>query len=314
VFVPLYAALTAAFIFFLVIPIIGAVGLRAQWRSFRMRIAQLETKPVLTYGHVARILGGDEDSGSFRFFGSIEAIEGSNRVWVRGEGVSALVDLSRAPVYTIPPDTSEPGSVKKYRWSSFSSVVEGTRIFVGGKVVVEADRAVFVHTPDESLVVVVYEGEDAGLASRLIIGGRSANEYLGYVTPLSFALGLIAISIILVIARSSPFSSVRALIFLIGTVPVLPFAPPGLVLFLLYRRLWRKALSLRIDRDMLRLAVPSLEKRDAPADGSEHVELRRRADALNRKSVILVMASGLCLAAALTLNYVLAFLVWRSLM
>jgi hypothetical protein len=313
VFVPLYAALAAAFVFFLVIPVIGAVSLRAQWRSFRNRVVELEKRPLLTYGDAARIIRGG-DCGSFRLYGSIEAIEGSDRVWVRGEGVSALVDLSRAPVYTVPPDTSDPGSVKKVRWKSVSSVAEGTRVFVGGRIVAEAGRAVFVHTAEENLIVVIHDGDDAGLASRLIVGGRSVNEYFGYATPLSVALGLIAISIILLIARSSPFSSVRALIFLIGTVPVLPFAPPGLAFFLAYRWLWRRALRLRVERDMLRLSVQIPVGTAASMNRYDHGERERLAVETDRAAAITTAASGLCMALALAVNYALAFALWRMFM
>jgi hypothetical protein len=298
VLVPVYAALAAAFVFFLLIPIIGASGLRVQWRKFRGRVVDLAGAPVLTYGDVARATEGRAGGrGCFRLYGSVEAIEGADRVWIRGDGVSALVDLSKAPLYTVPPEAPEAGSVRRLRWRSVSSVVEGTRIFVGGRLAVEEGRPVFVDDPEESLIAVIHDGDDEGLSSRLIVGGRSVNEYFGYATPLSVALGLIAISVILFISRKSPFSSVRALVFLMGALPALPFAPPGLFFFIAYRRLWRRALDLRIERDIRALSRPE----SAPPTSD-----------VARKAVVAVASSVFCFALALAINYALAFIVWRA--
>lgn len=313
--VPVYAALAAAFLFFLIIPIIGAMSLRSQWRRFRDRVVELGRAPVLTYGDVARAAAGRAAAReSFRLYGSVEAIEGADRVWIRGAGVSALVDLSKAPLYTVPPGDPEAGSVRRLRWRSVSSVVEGTRMFVGGRVVVDSGRPVFVDDPDEGLIAVIHDGDDEGLASRLVVGGRSVNEYFGYATPLSVALGLIAVSVILLISRTTSFSSVRALVFLIGTAPVLPLAPPGLFLFVAYRRLWRRALDLRIERDALRLSLsPGIEipRGRAPDETSSDDRERLAAEAA-RKAVASIVSALLCIALAVALNYALAFLAWRA--
>ncbi len=310
--VPFYAALAAAVAFFLAIPVAVALRVRSQWRSFRDRVAELEGYPLLTYGEAASLAGEAGKVSRFRLFGSIEAIEGPDRVWVRGEGVSALVDLSKAPVYTAPPEDAEAGSVRRLRWGSISSVVEGTRAFVGGRLVSESGRPVFVDSPGESLIVVIHDGEDEGLFSRLIVGGRSPNEYFGYATPLSIALGLIAVSVILLIARSSPFSTVRALVFLTGILPVLPFAPPGLFLFLAYRRLWRRALALRIERDALKYSLPPLGesiKEPSAAKAAEPGKLAREA---NKRALTAIAYALLCLALAVAMNYALAFIAWRA--
>mgnify|MGYP001767174861 CR=1 FL=1 len=228
----------------------------------------------------------------------------------RVEGVSALVDVSRAQVLTVPPGAPEAGSVRRLRWRSVSSVVEGTRMFVGGRLAVQSGLPVFVDAPDESLVAVIHDGDDEGLVSRLIVGGRSVNEYFGYATPLSLALGLIAISVILFLSRGSPFSSVRALVFITGALPALPFAPPGLFLFLAYRRLWRRALDLRIERDESSIAKP---RDGVGANGAAgRAEGERAAAEAGRRAVAVMAASVLCFALAVAVNYTLAFIVWRA--
>jgi hypothetical protein len=304
VLVPVYAALAAALVFYVIIPVLGAVALRSQWHKFRDRVIELALSPTLTYADVAKAVGGGAGRGSFRLYGSVEAIEGADRVWIRGDGVSALVDLSAAPVYTVPPGRPEAGSVRRLRWRSVSSVVEGTRMFVGGRLAAESGRPVFVDDPDERLIAVIHDGDDEGLDARLIVGGRSLNEYFGYATPLSLALGLIALIVILFATRGSPFSSVRALVFLTGALPALPFAPPGLLLFIAYRRLWRRALELRIERDELRIGPPGGESSAADA-------ARRSAEA-GGKAVAYIALSVLCLGLSAALNYVAAFLIWRA--
>jgi hypothetical protein len=273
VLLPVYAAFIAAIVFYLLIPIGGAFVLRNQWRRFRERIALLSMAPSLRYGDLAQAeREGRATVGRFRLYGTIEAIEGADRVWVRGKGVSALVDLSRAPLYVAAPGTAAAGTIERLRWRSVSSLVEGTSIFVAGLLTIEKGRPVFIDAPDEGLVAVCHDGDEARLISRLIAGGRAQNEYWNYPTRISLALGLAFISGILLFLRSSSFSTVRALIFLAGAAPVLPFAPPGLALFFAYLKLWRQALASRTSRDLLRLPLRYSGERRALLEGEDPPE------------------------------------------
>jgi hypothetical protein len=260
VLLPVYAAVATAIVFYILIPIFEAFVLRGQWRRFRARVVVLGNAPFLRYRDLAE--AGRENRtqvGRFRLRGTIEAIEGADKVWVRGKDVSALVDLYRAPLYVLSPcsdeSPSEAGSVERLRWSSVSSLVEGTNIFVAGALVIRDGLPVFVDSPDEALITVCHDGGTNRLLSRLVAGGRAPNEYWNYLTLISMALGLAAISVILLLMRTTTFSTLRALVFLAGLSPVLPFAPPGLALFLSYNRLWRRALASRTTRDLLRLPL-----------------------------------------------------------
>jgi hypothetical protein len=253
-----YAAFAAALVFYLIVPIAGAFALRGQWRRFRQGVARLGITARLRYRDLADAeREGRTRVGRFRLQGTIEAIEGTDKVWVRGKDVSALVDLSRAPLYVLAPGAAESppdaGSVERLNWRSVSSLVEGTSILVAGLLVLDGGRPVFVDASEEPLVAVCHDGGEERLLSRLIAGGRAPNEYWNYPARISMALGLAAISVILLLFRASTFSTLRALMFLAGLSPVLPFAPPGLALFLFYHRLWRRALASRIARDLLRL-------------------------------------------------------------
>jgi hypothetical protein len=260
VLLPVYAAFAAALVFYLLIPILGAFLLRSQWHRFRERVIILGLAPHLRYRDLAAAIREERiEVGHFRLHGTIEAIEGANRVWVRGKDVSALVDLSRAPLYVLAPGTvnapTEAGSIDRLRWSTVSSLVEGTNVFVAGLLILEEGRPVFVDRADEALIAVCHEGGEERLITRLIAGGRAPNEYWNYPTRISLSIGLVAISAILLVYQSTPLSTVRALVFLAGAAPVLPFAPPGLILFFAYHRLWRRALASRTTRDLLRLPL-----------------------------------------------------------
>ena len=257
---PVYAALAAAIVFYFLMPVGGAFALRAQWRRFRDRVSSLAATPRLRYRDVAaaaregRIL-----VGSYRLHGSIEALEGSTRVWIRGVEVSALADLSRAPLYVLGPRTdegsAETSSVNRIKWSSLSTLAEGTSVLVAGRLILEEGRPVFVDDPEEGLLAVFHEGGAEHLPSRLMSAGRAANEYWNYLTPVSMAAGLVAISAMLLLFGPSLFPTQRVLVFLAGAGPVLPLAPPGLALFIFYRASWRRALAARATRDVLKLPL-----------------------------------------------------------
>jgi len=350
---PVYAAFAAAFVFYLLIPVIGGFMLRGQWRRFRDRVALLGVAPRLRYGDLASALrGGRAEVGRFRLYGTIEAIEGSDRIWLRGDGVSALVDLSRAPLYVLSSSGSGAGSVQRMNWRSVSSLVEGTRAFAAGILTLEEGRPVFVDRPEEALVAVCHDGVDELSLSRLVESGRAPNEYWNYPTRISLALGLAAEFALLLAFRSTAFSTIRAIVFLVGACPVLPFAPPGLALFFAYHRLWRRALASRVERDLLRLPLRyekaggagaakylrrALEKGEAAPEGAlrlgtaegearslfapagpddESFVVEGDPEALARLAArdafFYAAASGICFGLAIALNFALAFIAWRS--
>jgi hypothetical protein len=316
VLLPVYAAFAAALFFYLLVPIAGAFVLRGQWRRFRARVAALEALPYLRYRDLAEAeREGRPRVGEFRLQGTVEAIEGVDKVWVRGKEVSALVDLSRAPLYVLRPGPAdaqaEAGSVERLRWRSVSSLVEGTSILVAGILALESGRPTFIDDPELPLVAVCHDGNEGRLVSRLIEGGRAPNEYWNHLTRVSMALGLVAISGTLLLLRTSIFSTLLALMFLAGLSPVLPFAPPGLALFFLYHRFWRRALASRVARDLLRLRLSGSEGAEAEASADEG-DPEERARGAEREAFLYAAAAGLALGLAVIVNFALAFLIWRA--
>jgi hypothetical protein len=267
---PVYAALAAALLFYLILPVAGAFRLRGQWHRFRDRVVQLALAPPLRYSDIAAARReGRSFAGPFRLYGTIEAIEGSDQVWVKGPSVSALVDLSHAPLYVASPGPSEAGSISRLRWGSVSSLVEGTTIFVGGLLSIKDGRPIFVDSSDEMLVAVCHDEEEGKLLPRLVSGGRAPNEYWNYMTVISLSLGVATISGILLAYGSSSLPSLRTLVFLAGALPILPFAPPGLALFFAYRRFWRLGIASRTSRDLLRMPLRCCSFRQTMAINEE---------------------------------------------
>jgi hypothetical protein len=353
VLLPVFAAFAAALIFYLLIPVAGAFRLRGQWRRFRQRVAQLSAAPVLRYGDLAAAeREGRKIAGRFRLYGTVEALEGPDRVWVRGKNVSALVDLSKAPLYVSSPGPAEAGTIERLSWGSVSSVLEGTSIFVGGQLELEEGKPVFVEAPEELLVAVCHDSDEKRLISRLVAAGRAQNEYWNYPTIISLALGVAAIAGILLLSMTSTFSTLRALIFLAGALPIMPFAPPGLALFFAYHRLWRQGIALRAARDLFRLPLkhsgarrelaPEEEapegstslgapQRGGPGEGqgrtlfspadpedpsAETFVVTGDPETLARRveleAGLFVAAAGLSFALAVAVNFALAFAIWRT--
>jgi len=284
VFFPVYAALAIAAIFYLGIPLVGAFTLRAQWRRFRQRLAELSHAPILGYRDIAAAkASGKRVVGRFRLYGRVEALEGADRAWLRGEGVSAQVDFSHSPLYVLPSDEEGARNVSRMPWASVTSLAEGTPLFTAGLLVIDGGNPVFVEEPGESLLAVSYDCGDGEIAPRLVEGGRAVNEYWTPMTRVSISLGLAAMSVLMVAyAGKTTFSTLRAMTFFIGVLPILSLVPPGLVLYVAYRALWRKAWALRSTRDAFRMPLSFFaeERTDLPAPlpGGGRYVARRIAD------------------------------------
>jgi len=373
---PIYVALVVASIFYVVLPVVGGYWSRAQWRRFRERLVQLSLAPRLSLGAWATQRGEatSELPGRYRLYGSMEAIEGENRIWIRSERVTATVDLGRSAFHIL---ANERGSeisgaraalVERLPWSRVRVFPEGAKVFVGGAVRIEGGKPVFAEAPAEPLIVVSYEGTESTLLSRLIAGGRRDNEYWNPLSRVSLALGIGVMGIFLaIILRGDWFPTVIFLSLLIALTPALPLLPPGLPLFFGYLHFWRKALADRTIRDLLRLPLryfvsgESVEEdggrsaplpeggrylmkelsgppdegvdklvprsrhkterwidfsaRDSDDPAARHIAIAGDPEVLaaeyDRSALWATLASGLSLAFGLTINFVIAFVLWR---
>jgi hypothetical protein len=267
------------------VPVAGAFWQRRSWRIFRRRFDELCLRPVLDYsacqhtppeGSVYRFIGGFEsltdpatggkDSGD-RDFGDFLSPKSRSRpnertLWIRSDALTVPISLKGAQTYMLPmlggsqfPGPFDPGeeSPQRIRLDRISTLTEGAKVFVGGLLVPRDDRWTFVSTKENPLLVIFYDGPDRTLATRAIRAGRHRNEYWNRITPYGFILN--AFSQIFIAASFLPRPAFRLTViaaFVALFAPLLPLLPPGVLLTVLYRRLWWRARIFRAYRDLAR--------------------------------------------------------------
>lgn len=247
-----------ALVFFILLPGLGAVLVRRRWRLFRNSIIASRDYPLLD----ARNLASAEGGGLFRFFGSLEAIEQDEVAWLKGESFRVPVSMRREELYILRGSPlvqqSEPGQIlpQRLQWDDVENLAEGTSFFVFGKLVRERGRKIFARDGNARLLVVAYEGRPEHFVSWAIWSGRQRNEYWNHVTPVSLLIGSLLYLILTIYLTNLPIQNFWLAVGLSAAlVPVLPLFPPGIGLFLLYRRSWRRGRTQRAIRDVLALPL-----------------------------------------------------------
>lgn len=254
------------------VPVVGAVLIRRSWRVFRRRFDELCLRPILDYTACQNTPAA---GASYRFIGGFESLTDGQTLWIRSDTLTIPVSLSGAHTYMLPmPEGGEslgafdPGeeSPERVRWDRISTLTEGAKVFVGGLLSPLEDRWTFVSTKEHPLLVIFYDGPDRTLATRAIRAGRHRNEYWNRITPYGFILNAffqIFIALSFLPRPAFRLTVITAVIALFA--PLLPLLPPGVLLTVLYQRLWWRARIFRAYRDLARLPLKYF--RDFPRDG-----------------------------------------------
>lgn len=281
-----YLIIIAVTVFYLLIPGVGAFLVRSQWRRFRRGLSGAAQFPILSYKHLHGLPKLPENR-NFRMYGSLEAIQGNDRIWIRGLGISVGIDLTGVPIYILPQGgslsfTELPNVTPRiYRWGELAALPEGTRIFVSGAIKTISNLPVFVNTPDTSLIVIIYDCPNEELFPRAIWTGRQRNEYWNALTAPAIGAGFVSL---LVLALITNDRGTALLGIVLAIIPVVIFLPPGNIGLFLYRRFWRIARRLRSERDAVRLPLvytfipkwPQTDVAELPGGGRYyHVRIRR---------------------------------------
>jgi len=308
---PLILAVLAALLFYVILPVAGAFGARRRWRTFRRRLVASFRFPRLDLGKPLR--NPDALSGDFQHYGAVEAIQGEDRVWTRGESVTAAVCLKDARIYLLPaarpPDKkgrydleAADESLKRAPWKRLQGLEEGARLYAAGTIRTEGGLPVFFGTPAEPILVLIYNGNDEDLPRRALWAGRHRNEYWNPVTLMSLTAGFLSTGAALYSLLRPPLLSLpAALAAALAFSPILPFLPPGLGFLSAYRRRWTQARRYRARRDLLRGGFP-LEGSDREASVLDCVRKARKCEIL----------AGFSFFAALVLNFFLAVFIVRA--
>jgi hypothetical protein len=262
-----------AVVFYAAIPAVGAFMARSQWRGFRKTVVEVSHYPTATPTAASR--DRSATVGYYRFFGTLEAIQGDDRIWITNGRFSVAADLRGVRVYLLPEDDGEEQESTETRgtksaelgsvpWSRIFSLPEGTPVFVGGAFFPEEGRGVFRDYGATRLLVVIHDCPRESVMQHAISGGRHRNEYMNQLTLPSVVIG--ALSLILYAFSLLPGSErfVALIALTAGLAPALPFLPPGFPLYFAYRSFWKKARLMRVQRDIVGLPL-----RYFPGPGSE---------------------------------------------
>jgi len=255
--------LALALLFYAAFPGIGAFRVRGRWRVFRQTIHEVSRYPTATPHAVGR--ERNAFIGLFRFFGTLEAIQGEHRIWITNGRFSVAADLRNVHVYLIPEDGGQDGGsvpaaedteLRSVPWSRIFSLPEGTPVFVGGALFSEEGRGVFRGYGRARLLVVIHDCPREAIVESAIRGGRQRNEYMNPFTLPSVAIGSLTLILLAYSLLAVPEARILALVSLAaGLAPVSPFLPPAFPLYLAYRRYWKRARLMRVQRDIVRLPL-----------------------------------------------------------
>lgn len=254
-----------ALFFYIAVPGLGAVLVRRRWRHFRTRIIGLTECPTISYGAVEQATSGY--LGRYRFFGALEAIQDGDTIWINDGDTSVSADLRGVSVYLLPSSDTERDGVfernlevlpddaaHQLPWSKVSALPQGTKMLVSGALYRERGHPLFRSTRDLPLTIVLFDGEERTVLRRAIWSGRQHNEYWNPFTLISLLTGATLLLLLAYNFARIPMLRLPAIYTLIaGSAPLLPFVPPGIGLFFLYRTFWRKARGRRGERDLLNL-------------------------------------------------------------
>lgn len=298
----LLSALTVAVVFYVILPLSGAFLVRRRWRVFRKQVVDASTYTEVTYADPLRRQDGD--SGFYSFCGELQAIQDDSCIWLKNDKVSVRAEMKNLRLFLLPSSRSiEAETVmeqnksllpkdmpKRIKWERVYSLPQGTGIQLAGRVFIENGVPVFRNTEDSPLLAIIYDGRKETILRRSIWSGRQLNEYWNTFTPLSLISGSFFLFVLSYIFYRRMDSSVLTLqTILLTFMPLIPFFPPGIIFYFLFRRLWRSARYLRGERDLLRL----------PLRFSDFIEIESCTEALRKYPDAKIRSCGVIDAAYL---------------
>jgi hypothetical protein len=234
------------------VPIAGGFLNRYKWRKFRSRFNTLRLGPLLDYRQYRQL---KDDGDIFRFSGGIESITDGHTLWVKGHDLTIPVSIAKTKCFLLPAHEGEgfPEAPQQIRWNRVSTITEGTKVFIAGRIKKNDDRLSFVSTKELDLMVIFYDCPDSALASAIIRAARTRGEYWNNITPVSLAIGALALIYIAASYLGRPAFRLTVISALFAVfIPVLPVFPPGILFTSLYRRLSWDSRKLRANYDLAR--------------------------------------------------------------
>jgi hypothetical protein len=291
----LIAALAAAaFFFYFFVPGLGAFFVRSRWRKFRKSLVGALEYPEVAYKDLHSRDETASLSGRYHFLGVLEAIQEDDVIWLRGAEVALSADMRGQKVFLLPSQTvcgpvSRPDFAEEapsedvspeeggeallsdetpqvVAWEKVRSLPEGIQVLLSGTLHISGGKGRFRSGKKDDLLVLFYDGDNASLLRRAVWHGRQRNEYWNPFTGVSLGAGILTGMILSYFFLSAPMNRFPAILSIaMSLAPLVPVLPPGMVFFVLYRRLWRRGRFLRAERDILKLPRRSFGEKKPPA-------------------------------------------------
>ena len=249
------------FIMFVLLPGLGSLKVRSGWREFRNRIRKSALYPCVSFQY------GEKDGplGPHYFIGRIEALQGDDSLWIRGEGVTVRAAMEGAKIYVLPSEGSE---IPDFRtlleekfpedhprplpWKRITSLQEGSRVYVVGFLEIRDGMLRLYGSRDVPLLMLLFDGDD--IVSRAVWAGRQKHAYWNHLTPWTVMTGSMTLFLMSISEFiGSPFSWTARILLVSAFAPVIPLLPPGLLFSFIYLFNWRRARFLRAESDLLGL-------------------------------------------------------------
>jgi len=267
--------------------------------------------------------GFDAPLGPHRFKGRIEALQGSDSLWIKGDGVSIQALMSDSDIYILPPESASPPDAQALEeerlpeetpgtlsWKQMTTLQEGYRVYLIGFLEQRDGVLRMFGSRDVPLLSILHDSED--VIPRAVWSGRQKNEYWNSLTPWALLAGSLALFIMAsAVFRTYQASLSARLLLLLALFPVIPFLPPGVAFFFVYLANWRRARFLRAERDILGLtaflrAGDATEEMagwgdDLPRNTIPLIKSCRRRALISELVAALAFVLGFILNSALTL-------------
>ena len=252
-------------LWYVLVPMIGALGRRNKWRMLRKRFNELRLRPILDYRRYRQKEADGPGSNTFRFVGGFESVTDGQTLWIRTDDLTVPISLKNARTYLLPMQKNEGAAEifypedeapEKIKWERVSSLTEGAGVFVGGELANRDGRRSFVSTKENPLIVIFFDGPGEALPSLVMRAGRCRGDYWNSITPYSLIIGALCQILMAVTHLSRPAYRLTVIVSFIALfVPLYPIIPPGLLFSFLYRRLAWRARLMRVYADIALLPL-----------------------------------------------------------
>lgn len=261
-------AILVFLLFYVILPLFGAFMVRRKWRFFRKQVVAASLSREVSYSNPDRTSSGL--IGCYNFTGELQAIQNDSSIWLNNGKITVRAEMKGVKLYLLPTsqaieneDRIEENKAmlpqdmpKRIGWESVYSLTQGTGILLFGQIFMENGTPVFRQSEQNPLLVIIYDGKKESILRRSIWSGRQLNEYWNSITPFSLLAGSFSLFVLAYIKFMRPESGGTAILLVVMSLfPLVPFLPPGLFLYFVFRRLWRSGRYLRGERDLLRLPL-----------------------------------------------------------